>query len=173
VDVVHPLDLGPERVHDLLVQQLLAEEDLVAPCLERPEGLAGARLQAYRFVVQALDLRPVELPEAFLPAPADGQARDLGEELAHRDLEVGQLPDVRSVGVDHGPAEELREIDEEMGVRVERLEDRNFVDRHRFRPGSPENAYSTALIGDTIPISLFSRQNGRKEETQHLIPNSN
>ena len=35
VDVVDALDLGPERVDDLLVQEVLAEEDLLVPDLER------------------------------------------------------------------------------------------------------------------------------------------
>ncbi len=81
VDVVDPFDLGPERVDDLFVQELVAKEDLVVGHLERSELRLRSRLELDDGRIEAQHLLPVEIKEAFLFAFLDGQAGDLGKSL--------------------------------------------------------------------------------------------
>ena len=65
MDIVDPFNLGSERVHDLLVQEFVAEHDLVVGYFERFELVFGLRFEMDDGFVEGLDFLPVELERAL------------------------------------------------------------------------------------------------------------
>ena len=90
MNVVDPLDPGAQRIHDLLIQELFPQEDLLRAGLQGPEELFRSRVEANGLGIAAVDVRPIHFQDLFSMAGLDGQGGHPGKKLAHLDLEIGQ-----------------------------------------------------------------------------------
>ncbi len=116
VDVVDALDAGPVGVDDLLVEQVLADEDIFRPDLEIRERRFRSGAEDDGVGTEELDMAPIESPGDPVGPPPDDERAGFGIKLSEPDLEVGGPADDRSVGGLDRPAQELREVEEHLRV---------------------------------------------------------
>jgi hypothetical protein len=111
VDVVDPLDLGAGRIHDLLVQELLLEEHLLALDLKGVESIFRAGLENDVFPHEARDFGPVQ-GERLLSSQSDDRGAYLRKTLRKPDFEVREFSQAPAVGADDRAAQNLGDVDE-------------------------------------------------------------
>ena len=106
--VVDAHDLAPVDVDDLLVEQVGAQPDLVRPLRETGDVDGGAR-QARAAGIEPGDLRPGQ--EDAPPIGRDDEAGDRRVAVADGDDEIVDLAQRLPVGVEHGSADGLAQVE--------------------------------------------------------------
>ena len=130
-DVVHADDLAAVDVHDLLVEQVGLQEDLVLALVELPD-VDRRGVQARADVVEALDGRPRDEDPALLgldDEPGDGRVP-----VADRHDQVGHRPDGLAGPVEHRPADGPAQVDH---LPPRRAGPQPTAGRWRGTPGVP------------------------------------
>ena len=110
LQVVYAHDLHALRVHDLAIQKVARQQDLLGLQIAEAD-VVSRHGQPDTVLVELLDVLAPRDHERNLARPLEGQAGDAGEHLAGGDGQVGDRADLLAGRIDDGLSHHLREIE--------------------------------------------------------------